>query len=136
MNSRDFSSPKKIIELHAEKINAIKRKLILERLKAIINVDVTMGAIWDNKSAPDGLQCADGWKLISNYVGNNPCLMFLEGAETIWRFSDGTKLLECLSECPLFEFYVCDEACSYLLCNNHHDFVIGWGSAECWVKSL
>jgi len=28
------------------------------------------------------------------------------------------------------------EETSYLLCNNHHDFVIGWGEAPQWVARL
>jgi hypothetical protein len=62
--------------------------------------------------------------------------MFLDGADIVWKFSGGPDLLCVLNECPALEFYVCDEDASYLLCSNHHDFIIGWGAAEPWVERL
>ena len=35
-----------------------------------------------------------------------------------------------------FEFYVFDSSISYLICFNHHDQLIGVGSAKEWVNSL
>ncbi|GAB9134881.1 hypothetical protein BDS110ZK25_20780 [Bradyrhizobium diazoefficiens] len=49
------------------------------------------------------------------------------------KFSCGADLLRVLEDCPALEFYVCDEKASYLLCSNHHDFVVGWGAALPWV---
>jgi hypothetical protein len=62
--------------------------------------------------------------------------MFLEGARKIWRFRSGSGLLRVLEDSPALEFYVCDKEASYLLCSNHHDFVIGWGAASPWVERL
>ncbi|MGY3120680.1 hypothetical protein ACVWXQ_004617 [Bradyrhizobium sp. S3.14.4] len=48
-------------------------------------------------------------------------------------FVCGADLLRVLEDCPALEIYVCDEEASYLLCSNHHDFVVGWGAALPWV---
>ena len=70
------------------------------------------------------------------YAGGRECLMFLEGARSMWKFRNGLDLLRVLRDCPAMEFYVSDEEASYLLCHNHHDFVIGWGTASRWVEVL
>lgn len=122
--------------LRAQTLDAPERQVLVARLRERLGVDVTAPAAWNRVSAPDGRQRQDGCELISAYVGNAPCLLFLDGARTIWRFDSGADLLRVLDESPLLEFYVCDEAASYLLCWNHHDFVIGWGAASAWVESL
>jgi hypothetical protein len=57
-------------------------------------------------------------------------------ARSVWKFRNGSDLLRVLEDCPALEFYVSDEEASYLLCSNHHDFVIGWGAASQWVGRL
>ncbi|MDX3966547.1 MAG: hypothetical protein QHD01_08100 [Bradyrhizobium sp.] len=111
----------------AERRSAVIR--VLERL----GVDVTSCMPWNRVSSTEGKHRPDGWELIPKYVGTNRCLMFLEGARSIWKFSCGADLLRVLEDCPPLEFYVCDEEASYLLCSNHHDFIVGWGAALPWV---
>ncbi|MBH5368671.1 hypothetical protein [Bradyrhizobium glycinis] len=112
----------------AERRSAVIR--VLERL----GVDVTGRAPWDRaSSSSEGRHRPDGWELIPKYVGMSRCLMFLEGAGSIWKLACGVDLLRVLEDCPPFEFYVCDEEASYLLCCNHHDFIVGWGAALPWV---
>lgn len=112
----------------AELLSERERQAVLIRLLERLGVDVTRNAPWEDGSASEGKQMQDGWQLIPAYVGGRECLMFLEGARSIWKFQNGADLLRVLEDCPAFEFYVCDEEASYLLCHNHHDFVIGWGT--------
>lgn len=112
-----------------------KQAMVL-RLLERLGVDVRRHEPWDDNAAPEGRLRPDGWELIPRYVGTTTCLMFLNGANTVWKFMTGSDLLRVLKECPALEFYVCDEDASYLLCSNHHDFVVGWGVAESWVESL
>lgn len=122
--------------LRAQTLDAPERQVLVARLHERFGVDLTAHAAWDRLSAPTGRQRQDGGELISAYVGKAPCLLFLDGARTVWRFDSGADLLRVLDESPLLECYVCDEAASYLLCWNHHDFVIGWGTASAWVDTL
>lgn len=123
--------------IEAEVLSAAHRNAIIGKLQSSLAVDVNKSAAWDDANAPDGRQRIDGWELISRFVGpSTACLMFLDGARTIWKFKDGNDLLEVLNECPPIEFYVCDDDAKYLLCSNHHDVVIGWGEALYWVSSL
>lgn len=118
--------------VQAGELNKAERQNIAIRVLERLGVDVTSRAPWDRASS-EGRQRPDGWALIPKFVGKNQCLMFLEGAQSIWRFSCGADLLRVLEDCPAFEFYVCDEEGSYLLCSYHHDFIVGWGAALPWV---
>ncbi|WP_338827849.1 hypothetical protein [Bradyrhizobium sp. 27S5] len=126
----------------AEMLDGKQRQALIIVLLERLGVNVTTRAPWDkrtahkDRAASEGRQMLGGWRLISGYVGANTCLLFLEGAREIWKFRNGSDLLRVLSDCPPLEFYVCDQDASYLLCSNHHDFVIGWGVALSWVQRL
>jgi hypothetical protein len=120
----------------AEVLTAPQKKALVVKLRERLGVNVRAHAFWDDKTGSDGQQRADGWKLIPTYVGVRTCLMFLGGADIVWKFRNSSDLLRVLNECPPLEFYVCDQDASYLLCHNHHDFIIGWGVARSWVDRL
>jgi len=136
MSSKYVSSALEATRVQAEVLDAEARQEIVTRLGARLGVDVTRRAPWDDDAAPNGCLRSDGWELIPKYVGDAICLMFLEGAQTFWKVNNGSDLLRVLKDCPGLEFYVCDEDARYLLCSNHHDFVMGWGSAGPWVDNL
>ena len=120
--------------VQAEVLNEEGRKALVVRLLERLGVNVTSRAPWERGG--EGKQRPDGWELIPKYVGANACLMFLEGAVEVWKFQSGRDLVRVLNGCPPVEFYVCGEDASYLLCHNHHDFVVGWGAASEWVQQL
>jgi hypothetical protein len=122
--------------VRADVLGAAEKKALVVRLRERLGVDVRAHAAWDDKTAPDGQLRSDGWKKIPTYVGATSCLMFLDGADVVWKFMNGSDLLRVLEECPALEFYICDRDASYLLCSNHHDYVVGWGAAKPWVGRL
>ena len=113
-----------------------EREWVMANLLKRLGVDVVNKSPWDNVNAPGGKLRHDGWELISSYVGANHCFLFTLGAITIWKFDNGSDLNRVLQDCPPIEFYVCDSGFDYLLCFNHHDHVVGWGSAAPWVDGL
>ncbi len=50
--------------------------------------------------------------------------------------SSGDDLNYILSETCGYEFYITNFICSYLICYNHHDVLIGCGQAEKWIEKL
>lgn len=122
--------------IRARALDASERQALIDALHKRLGVDATAHAPWDHPAAPSGRCREDGWELIPAQVGAEPCLVFLDGAETVWSFASGLDLLAVLKEAPPLEFYVCDPDASYLLCCNHHDVVIGWGTASVWVENL
>jgi hypothetical protein len=113
---------------------ADRERLLLD-LQRRLGVDAR-STPWDHEDAPNGVHRSDGWKLVAGYATGAPCLVFLSGAETIWSFTNGGDVERVLRDCPAGEFYLCDREASYLLCSNHHDYVVGWGVAREWVSAL
>jgi len=117
-------------------LSAAERAVVVQSLNDRLNVDVEAQMPWDAVDAPYGVQTASGWKLVPMFVGTASCLLFSACATSIWRFTNGAELLLFLEASPPFEFYICDEQATYLLCCNDHDFVIGWGRSVEWVRQL
>lgn len=109
---------------------------VMELLAERLGIDTAKQWLWDDQSAPSGVHRPDGWRDIAVYVGDRPHLLFVDGHDLVWRLRRGEDLLTLLGAAPALEFYVCDDAATYLLCHNHHDRVVGWGEAETWVRSL
>jgi hypothetical protein len=122
--------------VQAEELSARARDALVVSLRERFGIDVAAHQAWDNKIESQGKLRSDGWELIPTFVGDTACHMFLDGAVVVWKFSSGSDLLRVLTECPALEFYICDEVATYLLCSNHHDFLIGWGAAKLWVDHL
>ena len=136
MISNHISSALRTTGVRAEVLNAPEKKALFARLRERFGIDVRAHAAWKVETESDSEQRSDGWELIPTFVGASTCYLLLERADTVWKFSDGSDLLRVLGESPPLEFYVCDRDTSYLLCHNHHDFIIGWGTARPWVAGL
>ena len=54
----------------------------------------------------------------------------------MFEVSSGDALDLLLGETTGFEFYVTDADASYLVCFNHHDFLVCLGDARGWLKGL
>lgn len=118
------------------RLSPSERDVVIRLLQERLNVNVEALMPWNAADAPAGIQNASGWELIPRFVGGLPCLVFSPLATGVWRFAEGPELLEFLRETPHFEFYVCDPEATYLICFNHHDFVLGWGRSTTWVQQL
>jgi len=93
--------------------------------------------LWSRFREPASIYDPDGWKQISHFVGQQTILLFFDVREepSIFIIENGDTLQKILAECPNFEFYVSDNACTFVLCHNHHDYLIGTGSAYEWIIS-
>lgn len=80
----------------------------------------------------------NGWQKMCSFVGNSKCLMFFDDIEdrSVLVINNGKSLYKLLDEMFGFEFYITDFETDYLLCFNHHDCLLGCGTAKRWVNSL
>jgi hypothetical protein len=95
--------------------------------------------LWEHLRNDIGVQLVDGWKLLPRFLGTGgPLALVFEPADErrYIRFHAAPDIVRTLEDCFRFEFYVTDDSLSFLLCFNHHDFLIGAGLAREWVKSL
>lgn len=108
-----------------------------QALKSAFGDVTSVRPIWETILSSTSRKRINGWSDIGKFVNGSSCLLLLEErGPQVFRLTNGTDLIRLLSECPGFEFYVTDEKFSYLLCHNHHDFLIGAGTAAPWVSEL
>lgn len=80
---------------------------------------------------------ADGWRLAASYCRTGPCLLVRDGDRWAgYRFDDAEGLAAVLGETPGFEFFVTDERTGFVLCFNHHDYLVGAGDCLGWLGSI
>jgi len=78
----------------------------------------------------------NGWRDVAEFVGASECILLTEkDGPDAYYVRNGEDLLKLLEECPGFEFYVTNQMLDYLLCHNHHDYLIGCGVSKEWVES-
>lgn len=112
-------------------------KSVLDKVtRMYVNTDKPGLWLWEKLSDHKELSVSNGWSLIPDLVSNNSCIMFFNQDEETKMFmvSNGKDLQFILSETCGYEFYITDMQCSYLLCFNHHDVLIGCGNAKKWIQ--
>lgn len=72
---------------------------------------------------------------VCNFVDGHLCLLVTKEGD-VFEAKNGDHLRLVFDETPRFEFYVCDGEMTYLLCLNHHDYLIGCGTSIPFVDKL
>ena len=94
-------------------------------------------SVWEQFQNDTSRRLPDGWNLICDYASHRPILLFCEEDRFIgYQFKSGEDLRIVLRECPGFEFYATNENVEYVLCHNHHDYLIGVGACASWISTL
>ena len=96
------------------------------------------GALWERLRDVVSVQNADAWKWLGDYAGDDAGVLFFnaEDESEIFEFEHRRDIVSALTECTGFEFYVTNRESSFVLCFNHHDFLIAAGDARTWLVSL
>ena len=144
MSKNNMNTIKKELLSNADKLNLTILMLSDSETNEIIDsvygkyIDISKGGsfIWENMYDSEQINDALGWSYTGDFVGNNPCIMLFFDLNKWFavRLHSGEDLKELLGESFAFEFYVVDEALSYMLCFSHHDQLIGAGKAKDWIK--
>lgn len=122
---------------HIEEVPPPEAQAILDRAIQLYARGRYSGYLWKDLEDPVAVQDPNAWRWIAEFVGNEPCVLFFdrdEESET-FRVVDGSSLTMLLSETVGFEFYVTDDEVRYVLCFNHHDYLIAAGKAASWLAS-
>ena len=74
----------------------------------------------------------EAWKLLSGIIGKKKTIMFFNPEDELsaFKLNNGNDLVAILGETFGFEFYLTDESMDYVLCFNHHDYLIGCGNIQ------
>ncbi len=78
----------------------------------------------------------NGWYVIQNFPYTKPVLMFFNERESkfMFRFNNLRDVSKVYGETFGYEFYLTNEDSDFLICFNHHDYLIGLGKAYEWVQ--
>lgn len=91
--------------------------------------------MWESFRDCASVQYPGAWRWITEFVGPRECILLFNETEDeeMFSVSSGSALGELLEETYGFEFYVTDRDVAYLICFNHHDFLICCGTAKTWL---
>lgn len=94
--------------------------------------------LWEGFIEKAEINDNDAWRLVKKIVGNEETLMFFnpEDEKSAFIFLNGEDIEAVLSETFGFEFYLTNKAMDYVICFNHHNFLIGCGRAIEWLKKI
>ncbi len=86
--------------------------------------------LWENLNNSFSIKNANVWKWIDKILDKETIIMFfdLENESYAFKFNSARDVVDILSESFGFEFYLTNEESDYILCFNHHNFIIGVGS--------
>lgn len=123
---------------HVTELTAEETERIRSTIASLYLSNQTSHPIWERILEWQSIADPDGWRLIAEYVDDSVCVLFFDADEemSMFRFGSGEDLQEVLGNCAGFVFYVTDYECSYLLCHNDHDYLIGCGKARSWLEKL
>lgn len=78
------------------------------------------------------------WDPVGECVAERELVLFFNGDEdrSMFRLDSGQDLSKVLGESFRFEYYVTDDATSYLIAVNHHNVIHAVGAAEAWLQKI
>ncbi len=94
--------------------------------------------LWERLKDSASVHREDGWLKACEFVREGESVLFFDKGEcaAMWRFSSGDDVLKVLRECPALEIYITRPDASFVLCHNHHDYLIGVGASKPWLQEL
>jgi hypothetical protein len=110
--------------------------VVLEQLETRFAHQAPRGELWERLNDSAGHQNAEAWRWIASYLTGRPCILAFSPKDEVdaVELDDGSELVPVLEKCPGFAFYVTNASYSFLLCFNHHDFLIAAGEARDWLR--
>jgi hypothetical protein len=94
--------------------------------------------LWERLEGDLSKYDPDGWRKIGEFPYDDKVTLFFDknNETTMFSVNSCKEVVSILSECPGFVFYITDAKCSFLLCHNDHDYLIGAGVAKNWVGDM
>ena len=96
------------------------------------------GPLWERIQEDVSVRNPDAWQWISSVPLSGRAVLFFEEQEESagFVFNSGADVVSALAESTGFEFYLTDDAMSFLLAFNHHDYLSAAGDAAGWLRAL
>lgn len=94
--------------------------------------------MWENFKDSFSVYNVYGWRLINKILNEEPVILFFnkDDFSSGFLFNSIKDIMMILSESIGFEFYLTNEYLDFILCFNHHDYLIATGSIISNLKKL
>lgn len=122
-------------QLELKEVDAQASTSIRQEVEKLYASTKSSQPLWERLTDDASRHDPEGWKAIGDYPYKNMVTMFFdyENESTMYSLNNCKDIVSLVTECPGFVFYVTNEDCSFLLCHNDHDYLIGAGEAKNWV---
>lgn len=129
----EITSNAKILNIEVQEIAGYN--VIINNVKERYASSEKKGCLWERFIDDVSVCDENAWSWVGEYVGDEKALMFFPGKENIViGFANGKDVVTILENSFGFEFYITNAATDYVLCFNHHDYLIACGKAVKWLK--
>lgn len=121
-----------VVEIGSEIGNAIRNDILSKYTRGH-----NSAYLWQDITDDISVQDTEAWRFISEFVQNSEAIMFFDREEEnlMFLFRDGSEIVPVLAESVGFEFYITNSSTDYLICFNHHDYLIATGTAAVWLRA-
>ncbi len=94
--------------------------------------------IWQHLVDSVGVYQQHSWQWVDEYVNGAEAVMLFNRDEegAVFVFPQGAAIVPVIEETYVPEFYLTNRAVEYLICYNHHEYLIASGSAKEWLLQL
>lgn len=122
----------------AEEPSPVQLRSVREGLDARFIDPSGEGPLWERMQGEVSVRNPDAWQWISSVPLSGRAILFFEEQEEPggFVFNSGADVVAVLAESTGFEFYLTDDAESFLLAFNHHDYLSAAGKAVGWLRDL
>ena len=126
-----------ILEL-SEEASTSTRELVERKFARKARARAGLGRgefLWERFTDKVGVRDAQAWIWLDDFVVDNDVILFFNERQekTMFELKARSKLSLLLGETYPFEVYLTDELVDFVLCFNHHDYLIATGRAKEWL---
>lgn len=135
----DVLEASKLLKIDIDILSLEKGNEILQRLANNFFKNKLKYPLWENLPEAFGFQTKNGWEYLKEFTKEKKIILFFNNYDekTMFDINDGSQVSDLIAECSSFEFYITDDSGSFIICYNHHDYLIGIGKeAIIWLKKL
>ena len=95
------------------------------------------GFLWESFVNRVSVNNKNAWRWIKDFIDSEAIMFFnLDDEKHSFRFLNGSDIVKVLEETFAFEFYITNDCTDYVICFNHHDYLICCGKAETWLRNF
>jgi hypothetical protein len=126
------------VGIRAEELSPAQLRSIRDEVGDRFIEPAVEGPLWERIRDDVSVRNPDAWQWVSSVPLSGHAILFFEEHDEPagFVFDSGVDVVSVLAESTGFEFYLTDDASSFLITFNHHDYLSAAGGAADWLSGL